>query len=501
MITLSEVLQATKGFCLGEKDALSGAFPAVSETGTVAAQEEEAARKKGAQPVDKTEEIRFTGVSTDTRTLRPGELFIALQGERFDGHAYAAAAAAKGAAAVVVSRRVPVPSFVPRILVKDTLQAYQDIAGFYRRSLPGLKVVAVTGSNGKTSTKDLIAAVLATRYRVSKTQGNFNNEIGLPQTLLQIPPETEIAVTEMGMRGLGQIKAMCSFARPDVAVITNVGSTHVGELGSLDNIAKAKSEILEDLPQDGFAVLNGDLPRVRAMKAKLQVPVSWFGMAPEDDVRAEEVRITAQGSNFRCKAGAEEATFFLPLIGAHQVMNALAAIAVGLHFGVKLNDMKNALAGVRITDGRQQVLQFGPYTVIDDAYNASPASMEAAFAMLAKLKQGASTPCRAIAVVADMLELGDTSREAHASVGRMAAASATDFLLGYGPETVATVAAAKEAGVDARYFAGKDEAAAALRTLLQPGDIVLLKGSHSMQVGSLVTLVFKAPVNADSRGE
>ena len=303
----------------------------------------------------------------------------------------------------------------------------------------------------------------------------------------------------MGMRGLGQIKAMCAFAKPDVAVITNVGSTHVGELGSLANIAKAKSEILEDLPQDGFAVLNGDLPRVRAMESKLHVPVSWFGLQPEDDVRAEAVEITATGSTFLCKAGTEEATIFLPLIGEHNVMNALAAIAVGRYFGVKLNDMKNALAAVRITDSRQEVLHFGSYTVIDDAYNASPASMEAAFAMLAKLKQGAAAPCRTIAVVADMLELGHTSREAHASVGPLAAAAATDLLLGYGPETAETVAAAKAAGVDARYFANKEEAAAALRTLLQPGDIVLLKGSHSMQVGALVALVFKTPQSPENK--
>lgn len=469
MITLTDVLKATKGSC------------------------------PGANPDTKIGELNFTGVSTDTRTIRPGELFIALQGDTFDGHAYVGQAAAKGAAAAVVSRPVETPSGLPQILVPDTLKAYQDIASFYRMSFPHLKVVAITGSNGKTSTKDMIAAVLATRYKVSKTRGNFNNEIGLPHTLLEITPTTEIAVTEMGMRGLGQIKAMCAFAKPDVAVITNVGSTHVGELGSLANIAKAKSEILEDLPQDGFAVLNGDLPRVRAMESKLHVPVSWFGLQPEDDVRAEAVEITATGSTFLCKAGTEEATIFLPLIGEHNVMNALAAIAVGRYFGVKLNDMKNALAAVRITDSRQEVLHFGSYTVIDDAYNASPASMEAAFAMLAKLKQGAAAPCRTIAVVADMLELGHTSREAHASVGQMAAAAATDLLLGYGPETAETVAAAKAAGVDARYFANKEEAAAALRTLLQPGDIVLLKGSHSMQVGVLVALVFKTPQSPENK--
>ena len=205
-----------------------------------------------------------------------------------------------GAAGILASRKINVEE-VPVIYVEDTLKGYQDIAHAYRMKFPNLKVVAITGSNGKTSTKDMVAAVLSSRYNVVKTQANFNNEIGLPRTLLSIRPDTEIAVVEMGMRGLGQIKAMCAIACPDVAVISNVGSTHVGELGSLDNIAKAKSEILEDLPADGFAVLSGDLPRVRAMENKLHTKVSWFGFDDANDVRAEAVEITAGGSRFVCK--------------------------------------------------------------------------------------------------------------------------------------------------------------------------------------------------------
>ena len=433
----------------------------------------------------------FAGINTDTRTIREGELFIALKGETFDGHAYAAKAVENGAAGILASKAVDVPETVPVVLVEDTLKGYQDIAHAYRMKFPKLKVVAITGSNGKTSTKDMVAAVLSSQYRVVKTQANFNNEIGLPRTLLSIRPDTEIAVVEMGLRGLGQIKAMCAIACPDVAVISNVGSTHVGELGSLDNIAKAKSEILEDLPSDGYAVLNGDLPRVRAMQKKLHTGVSWFGMKAEDDVRAEQVEITAGGSHFVCRAGEEKEEFFIPQIGEHNVMNALSAIAVGRHFGVKLNNIKEALQGTVLTGSRQELLCFGSYTVINDAYNASPASMEAAFATLARLKQSAQPPCRAIAVVADMLELGDTSAEAHRSVGIMAAETGVDMLLGYGPETKEAIAAAAERGVQAFHFADRQAAAEQLAKLLKPGDIVLLKGSHSMQVAGVIDLVFK----------
>ena len=433
----------------------------------------------------------FTGINTDTRTIKKGELFIALKGETFDGHTYAAKAAENGAAGILASRRVEVPEGIPVVYVEDTLKGYQDIAHTYRMKFPKLKVVAITGSNGKTSTKDMVAAVLSSQYRVIKTQANFNNEIGLPRTLLSIQPDTEIAVVEMGMRGLGQIKAMCAIACPDVAVISNVGSTHVGELGSLDNIAKAKSEILEDLPADGYAVLNGDLPRVRAMQKKLHTGVSWFGFNENDDVRAEQVEITAGGSRFVCKAGEETEAFFIPQIGEHNVMNALSAIAVGRHFGVKLNDIKTALQGTVLTGSRQELLRFGNCTVINDAYNASPASMEAAFATLARLKQSAKPPCRAIAVVADMLELGDTSAEAHESVGHMAARAKTDILLGYGAETAATIVAAEKDGVPAFHFTDRQGAADKLAEILQPGDIILLKGSHSMQVAGIIDLVFK----------
>ena len=438
--------------------------------------------------------LDFSGVSTDSRTVKSGELFVALSGEKFDGHAYVDKAVALGAAGVLVSKPVTVPAGVAVITVADTLKGYQDIAHAYRQSFKNLRVVAITGSNGKTSTKDMVAAVLGAKYRVVKTEANFNNEVGLPKTLLNIKPETEIAVVEMGMRGLGQIKAMCAIANPNLAVITNVGTTHIGLLGSVENIARAKSEILEDLPRDGFAVLNGDLPLVRDMETKLHVGVSWFGLQHRDDYRAEEVKITAEGSDFTCieSASGDFATVELPQIGEHNVMNALAAIAVGKHLGVSLKEAAAALKNPAAATGmRQEILHFGMYTVLNDAYNASPASMEAALKTLHELKDSSFGQGRSIAVLADMLELGDESADLHRQVGAIAVREKTDLVLTYGTEAVFISEEIARLGGKTYICLDRDEAAANLKKLMREGDIVLLKGSHAMGVDALVDLVFR----------
>ena len=224
-------------------------------------------------------DFEFTGVTTDSRAVKPGELFVALKGDNFDGHDYCAKAVELGAAGVVVSHEVSgLPAGVAVFMVEDTLLAYQQLAHAYRLRKQGLKVFAITGSNGKTSTKDLLAACLSCKYNVVKTQGNFNNEIGLPKTLLSIQPDTDIAVVEMGMRGLGQIAELCSIAEPDSGLITNVGETHMELLGSMENIGKAKSEIVLNLPEDGFAVLNGDNEYVLPAAGKTKAKVVYFGL-------------------------------------------------------------------------------------------------------------------------------------------------------------------------------------------------------------------------------
>jgi len=439
-------------------------------------------------------ELEFSGVTTDSRNVKKGELFVALSGENFDGHDYAAKACEAGAAGVLAQKEVAVPDGAVLIRVADTLKGYQDIARAYRMSLKNLKVVAVTGSNGKTSTKDMLAAVLGKKYRVVKTQANFNNEIGLPKTLLSVKPDTEIAVVEMGMRALGQIKSMCAIARPDVAVITNVGETHVGELGSLDNVARAKSEILEDLPREGYSVLNGDLPLVRDMTTKLRTPAAWFGLHHNDDWRADDVRITGSGTTFTAieSATGNFADFTLRQIGEHNVYNALAAIAVGAYFGVKLDDMVAALYDCEVTGKRQEILQFGTVTVINDAYNASPASMEAALKTLHELKKDSFGHGRSIAVLSDMLELGEGSADAHRRVGEIAVREQTDLVLTYGTEAVfISEQIALMGGKTKTYICfDREDAAVNLKRLLHDYDVVLLKGSHSMHVDGIIDLVF-----------
>lgn len=278
--------------------------------------------------------VEFTGINTDSRTIKSGELFVALSGENFDGHNYCAKALALGAAGVLVSHAVEgLPQDAVVIKTDDTLKAYQLIAKAWRDKQKNLKVVAVTGSNGKTSTKDLIAACLACKYNVVKTEANFNNEIGLPKTLLNIKNDTEIAVVEMGMRGLGQISALCKLASPDAAVVTNVGETHMELLGSMENIAKAKSEIVENLTAQQFAVLNNDDAFVRRMADKTAAKVISYGCTEEAGVYAQNIKLTAEGSEFDCvcAAAGEKEHIVLPLLGEHNIYNALAAIAVQLH--------------------------------------------------------------------------------------------------------------------------------------------------------------------------
>jgi UDP-N-acetylmuramoyl-tripeptide--D-alanyl-D-alanine ligase len=452
-----------------------------------------------------TGKAEFTGVTTDSRSVKLGDLFVALKGDKFDGHAFVAKAAAGGAAGVMVSQAVEAPKGVVVIRVEDTLRAYQDLARSYRMGIKNLIVVAVTGSNGKTSTKDMIAACLSTKFKVVKTQANFNNEIGLPKTLLSLEEDTQVAVVEIGMRALGQIKAMCAIASPQIAVITNVGDTHIGELGSIENIAQAKSEILEDLPREnGFAVLNGDQQLVRDMVTKLHTKASWFGLGAQNDYRGDDVLVDADGTEFTCieKVTGDFASFKLQQIGEHNVMNALAAIAVGRHLGVKLNDMVKALADYETTGKRQEILHFGTYTVINDAYNASPASMEAALKTLHELKKHVpGGHGRSLAVLADMLELGEISADAHRKVGEIAVREKTDIVLTYGTEAVfISEEIARLGGKTKTYICiDKEDAAINLKRMLKENDVILLKGSHSMQVDDLVGLVFKEHLGAGAK--
>lgn len=433
----------------------------------------------------------FTGVTTDSRAVKPGELFVALKGGNFDGHDYCVKAAELCAAGVVVSHDVEgLPAGVSVFKVEDTLLAYQQLAHAYRLKQQGLKVFAITGSNGKTSTKDLLAACLGAKYKVVKTQGNFNNEIGLPKTLLSIHPDTDIAVVEMGMRGLGQIAELCRIAEPDSGLITNVGETHMELLGSMENIGKAKSEIVVDLPSDGFAVLNGDNEYVLAAAGKTKAQVVYFGLGENCDYRGSDIVTSALGTTFTCteKKSGKSVSVRLQLIGEHNVYNALSAIAGAACYGVPLEDSAKALATARLTGSRQEIIYIGDITFINDAYNASPASMEAALKTLAEAKKAAHGAVRTIAVLADMLELGAISEDAHRRVGRWAVENGVDYVLTYGPEAAYISEEVKKLGGEGCHYADRQGAADKLRQLATAGDIILLKGSNSMQVGKMLEL-------------
>ena len=354
----------------------------------------------------------------------------------------------------------------------------------------GLKVFAITGSNGKTSTKDLVAACLGAKYNVIKTQGNFNNEIGLPKTLLDIKADTDIAVVEMGMRGLGQIAELCRIAEPDCGLITNVGETHMELLGSMENIGKAKSEIVENLPADGFAILNGDNEYVVKAAEKTKAKVVYFGLGENCDYRGSEIVTSGIGTTFTCteKATGKQVQVRLQLIGEHNVYNALSAIAGAACYGVPMEDSAKALATARLTGSRQEIVYIGELTFINDAYNASPASMEAALKTLAEAKKAAHGKARSIAVLADMLELGAISEDAHRRVGRWAVEYGVDYVLTYGQEAAYISDEVAKAGKETCHCATRQEAADKLRELADAGDIILLKGSNSMQVGKMLEL-------------
>jgi len=436
------------------------------------------------------ENIEFTGLTTDSRAVKAGELFVAFSGETFDGHNYCAKAVELGATGVLVSKDVEgLPEDVAVFKVPNTLKAFQEIALAYRRSFADLKVFAITGSNGKTSTKDLLAACLGAKYNVVKTQGNFNNEIGLPKTLLNITADTDIAVVEMGMRGLGQIAELCEIAEPDSGLISNVGETHMELLGSMENIGKAKGEIVENLPADGFAVLNGDNEYVVAAAGKTKAKVVFFGLGEACDYRGSNIVTTGLGTTFTCteKATGKAVQVKLQLIGEHNVYNALSAIAGAACYGVALEESVKALATARLTGSRQEIIYIGDITFINDAYNASPASMEAALKTLAEAKKAAKN-ARTIAVLADMLELGAISEDGHRRVGKWTVENGTDFILTYGEEAAYIADEAKKLGGNVQHCEDRHEAANVLRTIANAGDIILLKGSHSMQVDKMLEL-------------
>ncbi len=419
-----------------------------------------------------------TGISTDSRTLRPGELFVALRGPQFDGHDYLLQAVRKGAAACLCEE-VTAAFPVPVVTVDDTLTALGNLAASFRHPFSG-PLIAVTGSSGKTTTKDMLAAILGQGGDGLATAGNFNNLIGLPLTLLQLAPRHRWVVLEMGMSARGEIARLAEIAAPGVGVITNIGPAHLEELQSLDGVARAKGELFAALTPGATAVINADDERVMGLPVANGVHRLLFGQAPEATVRAESIGSDGEAVHFDLLLPSGRWPVRLAVPGRHNVANALAAAAAGMAVGVTPGEIVAGLEAFRPRAGRLEVVHLpGDILLFDDSYNANPLSMKAALTALAE-----SGGRRKIAVLGDMLELGPMATELHQEVGREVVSSA-DRLLVLGNFAAATAAGARDAGMDPeliRIVAGHEEAVTLLRSWLHPGDRVLVKGSRGMRM-------------------
>ena len=418
-------------------------------------------------------------VSVDTRTLEPGAAFVAIRGPNHDGHDYVAAAFEKGAAAAVVAREVQAGG--PVALVPDTIAWLQQTAAEARRRWGGL-VVGITGSAGKTTTKEAVAAVLALRLRTGKTQGNFNNHIGVPLTLLNLPEGAEAAAVEIGMNHAGEIRHLCTIAQPQIGVVTNVGTAHIENLGSIEAIAAAKRELVESLPADGIAVLNGDDARVRAMAGAFPGTRVFYGSSPfvpseAPHVRASNVAYLSQGVQFDVP---DVGSFFCPLAGRAGLMSALAALAVARALGQDPGGCREAIARLQTAPMRLERIERNGLVVWNDCYNANP---EAVMMMLDLL---AETPAaRRIAVLGEMLELGSWSEPLHREAGRYAAGTNLDFLVCVRGGARWMLEEAVAAGMPRErtaFFDDPAEAGRFVRGLAREGDALLVKGSRGVRM-------------------
>ena len=422
---------------------------------------------------EKYADVEFFGANNDTRVLKPGQLFIVLQGAR-DGHDFIPNAMEKGAAAVLCSRKV---GDYPAIYVDDPRIALGDIAREALKRL-GAKVVAVTGSVGKSTTKDMIAADLSTTFKVAKTPANHNNDIGMPMAILSMPEDTEVAVLEMGMNHFREIDYLSNIGHPDVAVIINIGTAHIEYLGTQMGIRKAKMEITEGMSDNGMLLLNGDDVLLRNLDYAPRQRITYFGCSDGCSVQAFDVNQDGEYLSFRAKAGRLTIPVRMHLEGEHYVGDALAAVAVGLKLAVSSRNIGQALESFRNISGRQEIYKAGEYTIINDCYNAGPESMAAALKVLG------NRPGRHIAVIGDMLELGDCAQAEHYKVGRIAAEKA-DLVFAFGPNANRVIDGTVTGGMPrnkGRAYADRQELTQALKQAAKPGDVILFKGSHGMHL-------------------
>ena len=418
----------------------------------------------------------ITRVCLDSRECRPGDLFVAIVGETHDGHDHVAAALSAGATAAVVSHGTATPS----IVVDDTIIALGRLARAVLDRLPQCQVIAITGSSGKTSTKDLVAQVLESAAPTVAPPGSFNNEIGLPTTVLRADEDTRFLVMEMGMRGLGHIAYLCEIAPPHIAVVTNVGSAHLELLGSREAIAEAKSEIVTALDASGVAVLNQDDDLVAAMRVKAPGRVVTYGRSTESEVSARDVVLDDLARpSFTLAVGADRHPVRLAVHGAHQVSNALAAAAVGIAVGMSVSEVAAALTSAGATSRWRMEVVTAPsgVLVVNDAYNANPESMTAALDSLAAMASGRTT----WAVIGEMREIGDSSAEQHANIGEVLLTRGIDHLVAVGDGARPVYdAVVSRMGTRAQWVADVDDALLVLQSSVGEGDVVLVKASRAI---------------------
>jgi UDP-N-acetylmuramoyl-tripeptide--D-alanyl-D-alanine ligase len=432
-------------------------------------------------------ELIFKRVRHDSREIEPGDLFVAIKGENLDGHDYVGDAQRNGALGALVGRsRLDNLSGLglPLIVVDDTIDALQKLAAYWR-TLYDVRVVGITGSLGKSSTKEVIAAVLSQRFGTIRSRASYNNEIGLPLTLLEITPDTEVAILEMGgAYRFGEISELAQTARPDIGVVTNVSHSHLQRMGSLEAIAQTKAELPASLPADGVALLNGDDFRVRAMGENCKARVVYYGLAPDCEVRARQVVSHGlDGISFLLEMDDEEHHLNVPLIGAHSVHTVLASLATGRALGMRLDEMLPGFQDPTIQLRLLTLPGVNSSTLVDDTYNANPTSCLAALNLLSELEGR-----RRVAIFGDILELGDFEDEGHRIVGRRAAA-VVDRLITVGPKARIIAEAGRESGLDeSNVTAFEDKAGAIpeLPDLIQQGDIVLIKGSRGVRMEDVV---------------
>ena len=429
------------------------------------------------------------GVVIDSRQVESGYLFVAIPGEKVDGHKFIPDVFAKGAAAVLSEQQLEDPAG-PYILVESTTKALRDLAEYYRKSLD-IKVVGITGSVGKTSTKEMIASVLSEKYKVLKTEGNYNNEIGLPLTIFKIRAEHEVAVLEMGISEFGEMHRLATMANPDICVITNIGLCHLENLKTRDGILKAKTESFAHLKKDGIAILNGDDDKLSTIRQVGDKEPVFYGMEEKMKYREDAKKsvyatgvenLGLYGMQARIHTPEGERDVRIPIPGEHNVYNALAATAVGLSLGLPLDQISSGILKAKTIGGRTNLLNTGSMTVIDDCYNANPVSMKASIDVLATAEG------RKIAVLGDMGELGENEKKLHYEVGEYLAKKEIDVLFCAGElsEEIAKAAQKESKTCEVYYFKTRDALLEQLLPFLKKGDTVLVKASHFMEYPKIV---------------